>query len=341
MTLLDACHCPGAVMFLFEVGSRTLLHTGDFRADPKRVLEHPLLQRLKRLDVVYLDTTYCRPEYDFPSQELVIEQSVQVCQELLVCFQETRLLEFLQPVEISTKEKKRVEISTKETTPQTTETEMETKKNLAWKKVLLVVGTYLIGKERLVMTLASRLSSRVYMSPSKAAIVQCYEEDQEEWKDLLIADPTQAQIHVVSMQDLRLDRLQTYLGKYAGVFDVLIALHPTGWNTPSTAPVRLRGVTWTFAVQQRWCQDKTAQIIQWKQVSPDGKVVVLGVPYSEHSSFSELKQFVMKWPMGTILPTVHHGSQANRARMQAYFTQWQQEGADARKRKELAGKGNC
>ncbi|CAE6519796.1 unnamed protein product [Rhizoctonia solani] len=67
VTLLDANHCPGSVMFLIEGKRGAILHTGDMRAEPAMVSRlarsvhmAPYLftngQQEKQLEVVYLDT---------------------------------------------------------------------------------------------------------------------------------------------------------------------------------------------------------------------------------------------------------------------------------------------
>lgn len=76
---MDACHCPGAVMFLFKGKMGTVLHTGDFRFHSS-MLENPLLCPPGRrniemkgisidIDYLHLDNTFANPEYDFPSRE--------------------------------------------------------------------------------------------------------------------------------------------------------------------------------------------------------------------------------------------------------------------------------
>lgn len=64
VTPLDANHCPGSVMLLFESTVGTILHTGDFRFDPC-MLDHPALKG-KTVDQLYLDNTFAHPRFDFP-----------------------------------------------------------------------------------------------------------------------------------------------------------------------------------------------------------------------------------------------------------------------------------
>jgi len=87
---LDANHCPGSMLFLFEqdwvgrLGKQRILHCGDFRASAKH-LDHPLLRPGKdgvngqKLDSVYLDTTYLNPKYAFPNQKSIIKACEGLC----------------------------------------------------------------------------------------------------------------------------------------------------------------------------------------------------------------------------------------------------------------------
>ncbi len=64
VTLFDANHCPGAVMFLFEGYFGRILYTGDFRFSPAMVA--PL--RNLAIDLAYVDNTYCSPAATLPSR---------------------------------------------------------------------------------------------------------------------------------------------------------------------------------------------------------------------------------------------------------------------------------
>jgi DNA cross-link repair 1C protein len=65
VTLIDANHCVGSVMFLIEGDGKAILYTGDVRAEPwwiSSVFQNPALipygSGLKTLDNIYLDTTF-------------------------------------------------------------------------------------------------------------------------------------------------------------------------------------------------------------------------------------------------------------------------------------------
>ncbi|XP_069483932.1 protein artemis isoform X2 [Ambystoma mexicanum] len=73
VTLLPAGHCPGSVMFLFQGNNGTVIYTGDFRLAKGEVTRMELLHsgdRVKDIQSVYLDTTFCDPRYyQIPSRE--------------------------------------------------------------------------------------------------------------------------------------------------------------------------------------------------------------------------------------------------------------------------------
>ena len=68
-------------MFLMELpSSKRILHVGDFRAHPSMLKVPPLAccgggvgLPSFTIDALYLDTTYCNPNYTFPPQDQVVD----------------------------------------------------------------------------------------------------------------------------------------------------------------------------------------------------------------------------------------------------------------------------
>jgi DNA cross-link repair 1C protein len=74
VTLFDANHCTGAVMFLIEGDGRAVLYTGDIRAEPwfvnalaRNLFLAEYTSSLKTLNCIYLDTSFTE-DVAFPTK---------------------------------------------------------------------------------------------------------------------------------------------------------------------------------------------------------------------------------------------------------------------------------
>ncbi|KAJ5081092.1 hypothetical protein N7456_013330 [Penicillium angulare] len=330
VTMIQANHCPGSALFVFEktfgngpnARRQRILHCGDFRASPDHV-RHPLLcpnpinpktgqPRQQRLDQCYLDTTYLSPKYAFPSQEQVITACAELCvrlnEEAGVGLGEVKsgagglMNKFLASVAGNPQAKEK---------PQTSG------------RLLVVIGTYSIGKERICMGIARALGSKIFATPQKQRICSCLEDP--ELSALLTSDPKEAQVHMQTLFEIRADTLADYLDSMKPHFSRVVGFRPTGWSYRPPAgrmlenppvPTVLRGEHWRtpFTVENLTPQRGSTR-----------ESACFGVPYSEHSSFRELTMFCCALRIGKVIPTVNVGSQKSRDNMKVWMERWEGE----------------
>lgn len=265
VTLVDANHCPGAVVFIFHhpETQRTVVHTGDFRAAPcvceglRKQLQN---QGLAVVDELYLDTTYASPRWSFPDQDDVLKALAELC-----------------AAEVKS-------------SPRT----------------LFVVGSYQIGKERAAAAIGRAIGSSVYVNARRWQMLQIcgwvdervdvggvsgssssssgrgvVTEGAPSGRMLFTTESKGCFVRMDSMMGLTHERLLSTLEFTKGQFDTICAFRPTGW---------------TFS--KRWRKFRP-----W--VENNGATKVFSIPYSEHSSFTELRAVVCELRPRKIIPTVN------------------------------------
>jgi DNA cross-link repair 1A protein len=332
VTMISANHCPGSSLFLFEketgIGKafklQRVLHCGDFRACQAHI-EHPLLRpdvldtvggknRQQKLDACYLDTTYLNPKYAFPPQQQVIQACADMCVSLnKVRADDSDGWEQMKRERAGQGMVKFVRKDSNTDNP-------EEPKSPSRGRLLVVVGTYSIGKERICVGIAKALKSKIYAPANKQRICAALEDP--ELNALLTKDPRGAQVHMTPLFEIRADTLDDYLRDYADTFSRCVGFRPSGWNyRPPNSRFTESPAVQTVLYSQNW---KSA--FSMKELTPQrgstSRASCFGVPYSEHSSFRELTMFCCALRIDKIIPTVNIGSAKSREKMKAWCDRW-------------------
>lgn len=346
VTMIPANHCPGSSLYLFEkvIGKgktpkiQRVLHCGDFRACPAHV-QHPRLRpdivdivtgrniAKQKLDVCYLDTTYLTPKYAFPTQEDVIK----ACADMCVSLSKEKIDEN-DDWEKTKKERagsgmvkfvRKGSGVIKQEADDDAEDEMILKSKRPERvrgRLLVIVGTYSIGKERICLGVARALNSKIYAPPNKQKICAALED--AELTARLTTDPLEAQVHMQMLMEIRAETLADYLTTYKPHFSRIVGFRPSGWNyrPPNSRFVESPAVQ-TVLHSENWKSRYTMAELA-PQRGSTREAQCFGVPYSEHSSFRELTMFCCALRIDKIIPTVNVGSAKSREKMKGWCEKW-------------------
>ncbi|KAK4688537.1 DNA cross-link repair 1A protein, partial [Tremellales sp. Uapishka_1] len=319
VTPIEANHCPGSSVFLFE-GKQTV-NAGDA-------------------------INFKSPYYCFPPQPLVIQACSSLARKLVVGLPDSAPPIPDSKPSIDDKDGVKSESTDPEEAQERAQQLMQSwlvkkeSKNdvkdelveLPEKKkgrTLVVVGTYSIGKERIVKGIARALGSKIYCDTRKRGILLC--EADPELHSMLTADPIEAQVHLVPLGNIQLDRLQPYLHRLLPHFDRVLGFRPTGWTyTPPAGTNTLPDVNTVMKRDQsRGFSESGLKPMR----GSSRNYMMYGVPYSEHSSFFELTCFALSLPGADLkmIATVNVGNEKSRGKMKKWFEKW---AAEKAKRKQ-------
>ncbi|MCJ1312835.1 hypothetical protein MMC25_006511 [Agyrium rufum] len=356
VTMIPANHCPGSSLYLYEkvIGKgktpkvQRVLHCGDFRACPAHV-QHPLLRpdvvdavtgklAQQKLDVCYLDTTYLTPKYAFPTQEEVIKACADMCVSL-----SKKIVDENDDWEQTKKERAgsgmvnfiRKDSDTLVKTEAKTEVKPEIKEEddidamkvakpgsskKSRGRLLVICGTYSIGKERICLGIARALNSKIYAPPHKQKICAALEDP--ELSARLTNDPYDAQVHMQMLMEIRAKTLADYLSSYKPRFSRIVGFRPSGWNyRPPQSRFTESPLVTTVLHSENWkSRYSMAELVPQRGSTREASC--FGVPYSEHSSFRELTMFCCALRIDKIIPTVNIGSAKSREKMKAWCEKW-------------------
>ena len=318
--LVEANHCPGAVQFLFKVPNESsescsqecyrYVHTGDMRY-ASFMKDDASLGEFVGADAVFLDTTYCNPKFIFPSQKESVGYVADTVFRLMQggdhdgseCNdKDVEGLGF--PANLQEKNgdgEQQMDTDPEGVNGDGTGDEPGSIREAGMvddddvydmarrgvmascnKSTLFLISTYVIGKEKILTAVAKQCGCLLYVTERKLSILKCLNlEDM----GIFTTDPTATNVHIVGWSFLgetwpyfrpnfgNMEKFVTESG-----FSRVVGFVPTGW----TYELKKR----TFSVRRK------------------GSCQIHLVPYSEHSNYDELREYVGFLRPKEIIPTV-------------------------------------
>ncbi|GME92557.1 unnamed protein product [Ambrosiozyma monospora] len=280
----DGNHCPGSGIFIIQckMSGIRYLHCGDFRINQEMIRKLIPYQPFAK---IYLDTTYLNPIYNFPRQDVLIEEVCRYLEDKSTHFKikQPRMIDFF----------------------------TRGRDNNSPNAFLIVIGTYLIGKERIAIKLAERLNTKIYCDEVKATTLRMFQ-----WPhlDKLIdtENPHQCKIHLIKLRDMNSDYLVEYWKKYSLSFKSIVGLSPTGWSFKYRKPIQELSEMIKLDNDDEIVRRTISSQFEKTFKKDEGKGFALSriikLPYSEHSSFRELFYFVSLLQFREIIPTVNESN---------------------------------
>mmetsp|Transcript_8348 Transcript_8348/g.17914 ORF Transcript_8348/g.17914 Transcript_8348/m.17914 type:complete len:574 (-) Transcript_8348:3077-4798(-) len=301
ITFLDAHHCPGAAIVLIDLPDvdKLHLHTGDMRYHDK-MLQYPQLIKAakeRRLDTVWLDTTYALAtrRFSFPSQEQAISETVKQVQSVL---QE--------------------------------DLEGDT---------LVLLCCYNIGKEKIMWRLANESSSnekkmRLYANERKMRMLELVDglstRDNDSsnsfTKQFCTSNPKETNIHIVPM-NLPGKMWPFFQPNYQACAKYALENIRSSSEQSESCPCSYKRVIvfcpTGWAAANNWNRKNNIHVCSKTKVPNSREIIHVEIrllPYSEHSSLSELQTLVNDhWKPRRIVPTVYR-TEAERLQILKLFT---------------------
>ena len=156
-------------------------------------------------------------------------------------------------------------------------------------RTLFFFGAYSIGKEKVFMAAAEALGSKVLCDNSRRRAMMCFN-----WTPTRLArvttNPADARVWVGPMGQLNFNSMQNTLRKAStSGYTRVVAFRPTGWSFDSSPTISCR--------------------------TKGDALTLYSVPYSEHSSYSELIDFVQTFKPYRIVPTVNTSKDSVKAQL--------------------------